>query len=106
MFQRPVHVGSLLQLDSCVLYTSWVGEQPHMHVEVVATVTVPEQRDSQVSNTFNFTFALNDGAPAARVLPGTEEEAKRIVARMQADAVQHHAGVGHYGPDNTARYVW
>jgi hypothetical protein len=34
-------------------------EHPLIHVEVVAHVTKPENRSSEVSNTFYFTFTLN-----------------------------------------------
>ncbi|KAH9551137.1 hypothetical protein CY35_10G107600 [Sphagnum magellanicum] len=59
-FRRPVDVGDLLRFKSCVLYTETENvEQPLIHVEVVAHVTKPENRSSEVSNTFYFTFTLN-----------------------------------------------
>jgi acyl-coenzyme A thioesterase 9 len=48
-FRRPVDVGDLLRFKSCVLYTETENvEQPLIHVEVVAHVTKPENRSSEV----------------------------------------------------------
>ncbi|KAI3450149.1 hypothetical protein Pfo_006814 [Paulownia fortunei] len=95
-FLRPVDVGDFLRLKSCVLYTeSENSDQPLIHVEVVAHVTRPEFRSSEVSNRFYFTFtvrpeakAMNNGHRIRKVVPATEEEARRIIERMDADSLQ------------------
>ncbi|GAQ88735.1 Acyl-CoA thioesterase [Klebsormidium nitens] len=91
-FQRPVDVGDLLRFKSCVLYTEQSDlVRPLIHVEVVAYVTKPELRTSQVSNTFYFTFTVHPddlkshATVVRRVLPSTEEEAKRYMSRFDAD---------------------
>ncbi|KAL2470811.1 Thioesterase/thiol ester dehydrase-isomerase superfamily protein [Abeliophyllum distichum] len=94
-FLKPVDVGDFLRFKSCVLYTeSENSDQPLIHIEVVAHVTRPELRSSEVSNRFYFTFtvrpeakALNDGYRIRKVVPATEEEARRILARMEADSL-------------------
>ncbi|KAK8717844.1 hypothetical protein V6N13_045097 [Hibiscus sabdariffa] len=92
-FLRPVDVGDFLRLKSCVLYTELENpDQPLINVEVVAHVTRPELRTSEVSNTFYFTFtvrpeakATKDGFKIRNVVPATEEEARRILERMDAE---------------------
>ncbi|KAL2330125.1 hypothetical protein Fmac_017706 [Flemingia macrophylla] len=92
-FLRPVDVGDFLRLKSCVLYTEpHDPDQPLINVEVVAHVTRPELRSSEVSNTFHFTFTLRPEAKAMKngfklrnVVPATEEEARRILERIEAD---------------------
>ncbi|XP_021300767.1 acyl-coenzyme A thioesterase 9, mitochondrial [Herrania umbratica] len=92
-FLRPVDVGDFLRLKSCVLYTELENpDQPLINVEVVAHVTRPEIRSSEVSNTFYFTFTLRPEAKATKngfkirnVVPATEEEARRIIERMDAE---------------------
>ncbi|GAU23930.1 hypothetical protein TSUD_181190 [Trifolium subterraneum] len=92
-FLRPVDVGDFLRLKSCVLYTELHDpDQPLINVEVVAHVTRPELRSSEVSNTFHFTFtvrpeakALKNGFKLRNVVPATEEEARRILERIDAD---------------------
>ncbi|CAA2938927.1 Hypothetical predicted protein [Olea europaea subsp. europaea] len=94
-FLKPVDVGDFLRFKSCVLYTeSENSDQPLIHIEVVAHVTRPELRSSEVSNRFYFTFtvrpeakAMNDGYRIRKVVPATEEEARRILARMEADSL-------------------
>ncbi|KAL9259599.1 Acyl-coenzyme A thioesterase 2, chloroplastic-like protein [Drosera capensis] len=90
-FLRPVDVGDFLRFKSCVLYTELDGDHPLINVEVVAHVTRPEIRSSEVSNTFYFTFTLRpeakttkDGSRLRSVLPATEEEARRILERRDA----------------------
>ncbi|KAL5990794.1 Acyl-coenzyme A thioesterase 2, chloroplastic [Asimina triloba] len=91
-FLRPVDVGNFLRFKSCVLYTQLENPmQPLINVEVVAHVTRPELRISEVSNTFYFTFtvhsnALKDGLRIRNVVPATEEEARRVLERMEAEA--------------------
>ncbi|XP_022771596.1 acyl-coenzyme A thioesterase 9, mitochondrial-like [Durio zibethinus] len=92
-FLRPVDVGDFLRLKSCVLYTELENpDQPLVNVEVVAHVTRPEIRSSEVSNTFYFTFTVRPEAKVTKngfkirnVVPATEEEARRILERMDAE---------------------
>ncbi|XP_026423318.1 acyl-coenzyme A thioesterase 9, mitochondrial-like isoform X3 [Papaver somniferum] len=91
-FLRPVDVGDFLRFKSCVLYTELDNPlQPLINIEVVAHVTRPELRTSEVSNTFHFTFSvrnpetLKNGSSIRSVVPATEEEARRILERMDAD---------------------
>ncbi|KAK3031835.1 hypothetical protein RJ639_035972 [Escallonia herrerae] len=94
-FLRPVDVGDFLRFKSCVLYTEFEnGDQPLINVEVVAHVTRPELRSSEVSNRFYFTFtvrpeakAMNNGFRIRKVVPATEEEARRIRQRMDAESL-------------------
>eukprot|EP00897_Mesotaenium_endlicherianum_P010863 jgi/Mesen1/9805/ME000007S09857 len=82
-FRRPVDIGNLLRFRSRVLYTEEApGGRPRIHVEVVA----------HVSNTFYFTFSADPGLTGGsagggvrRVLPATEEEARIIISRFEAD---------------------
>ncbi|WMV46253.1 hypothetical protein MTR67_039638 [Solanum verrucosum] len=93
---RSVDVGDFLRFKSCVLYTEHENtDQPLINVEVVAHVTRPEQRSSEVSNRFYFTFTVRPEAKATniqfrirKVVPATEEEARRVLERMDADYLQ------------------
>uniref|UniRef100_A0A6M2EFQ2 HotDog ACOT-type domain-containing protein n=1 Tax=Populus davidiana TaxID=266767 RepID=A0A6M2EFQ2_9ROSI len=93
-FFRPVDVGNFLRLKSCVLYTELENPaEPLINVEVVAHVTRPELRSSEVSNKFCFTFtvlheAIKDGLRIRNVVPATEEEARRVLERMDAEYSQ------------------
>ncbi|KAK4846813.1 hypothetical protein QYF36_022209 [Acer negundo] len=95
-FLRPVDVGDFLRFKSCVLYTKLENpDQPLINIEVVAHVTRPEIRSSEVSNAFYFTFTVRPEAKAStngfrirNVVPGTEEEAHRILERLDAAALQ------------------
>ncbi|KAF2284693.1 hypothetical protein GH714_029337 [Hevea brasiliensis] len=95
-FLRPVDVGDFLRLKSCVLYTELENpEQPVINIEVVAHVTRPELRSSEVSNTFYFSFTVRPEAKATKngfrlrnVVPATEEEARRILERIDAETLQ------------------
>ncbi|GMH27966.1 hypothetical protein Nepgr_029809 [Nepenthes gracilis] len=95
-FLRPVDVGDFLRFKSCVLYTELNDpKHPLINVEVVAHVTRPEIRSSEVSNTFYFTFtippeakAIKDGFLIRNVVPSTEEEARRILERRDAKQLQ------------------
>lgn len=50
MFDEQVDVGDFLRFKSCVLYTEHENpDQPLINVEVVAHVTRPELRSSEVS---------------------------------------------------------
>ncbi|KAL4587889.1 hypothetical protein LXL04_000765 [Taraxacum kok-saghyz] len=94
-FLRPVDVGDFLRFKSCVLYTEFEhAEKPLINVEVVAHVTRPELRSSEVSNTFYFTFTVrpeakanNDKFRIRKVVPATEEEARTILERMDAESM-------------------
>ncbi|KAM0974187.1 hypothetical protein FF1_017431 [Malus domestica] len=96
-FVRPVDVGNFLRLKSCVLYTELENPaEPLINVEVVAHVTQPELRSSEVSNKFYFTFsvppeAMKDGIRIRNVVPATEEEAWRVIERMDAESSQFAA---------------
>ncbi|KAH9625133.1 hypothetical protein KSS87_012139 [Heliosperma pusillum] len=95
-FLKPVDVGDFLRFKSCVLYTELGNpEHPLINVEVVAHVTRPEIRSSEVSNTFYFTFTVypeakggKSGVAIRNVVPATEEEARRILERKDAKALQ------------------
>ncbi|KAH9329651.1 hypothetical protein KI387_001759 [Taxus chinensis] len=90
-FLRPVDVGDFLRFKSCVLYTQLDDpKQPLINIEVAAHVTRPELRSSEVSNTFYFTFtvhpeALEGGLTIRKVLPATEEEARHVLERYDAE---------------------
>ncbi|CAH9077504.1 unnamed protein product [Cuscuta epithymum] len=90
-FLKPVDVGNFLRFKSCVLYTELDNPcQPLINVEVVAHVTRPELRSSEVSNKFYFTFsvcsdALKNNLRIRNVVPATEEEARRVIERMDAE---------------------
>lgn len=79
-------------MKSCVLYTELQDPvQPLINVEVVAHVTRPELRSSEVSNKFYFTFtvdpeAVKKGLKIRSVFPSTEEEARRVIERMDAES--------------------
>ncbi|XP_059626307.1 acyl-coenzyme A thioesterase 2, chloroplastic [Cornus florida] len=95
-FLRPVDVGDFLRFKSCVLYTEFENmDQPLINIEVIAHVTRPELRSSETSNMFYFTFtvcpeakAVENGYRIRKVVPATEEEARRILERMDAKALQ------------------
>ncbi|KAK3011196.1 hypothetical protein RJ639_011558 [Escallonia herrerae] len=92
-FLKPVDVGNFLRLKSCVLYTELENpSQPLINVEVVAHVTRPELRSSEVSNKFYFTFsvrseAMMNGLKIRNVVPATEEEARRVIERKDAESL-------------------
>lgn len=91
-----VDVGDFLRFKACVLYTETEDpEHPLINVEVVAHVTRPEIRSSEVSNRFYFTFTVCPEAKAGKngvcirnVVPATEEEARSILERKEAKALQ------------------
>ncbi|KAJ9128634.1 hypothetical protein P3X46_034674 [Hevea brasiliensis] len=93
-FFKPVDVGNFLRLKSCILYTELEDPaKPVINVEVVAHVTRPELRSSEVSNKFYLTFtvrpeAMRDGLRIRNVVPATEEEARRVLERMDAENSQ------------------
>lgn len=91
-FLKPVDVGNFLRFKSCILYTELDNPaRPLINVEVVAHVTRPELRISEVSNKFYFTFTVSSEAIMAgiqirNVVPSTEEEARRVIERMDAES--------------------
>lgn len=93
-FFIPVDVGNFLRFKSCILYTELEDPaKPMINVEVVAHVTRPELRSSEVSNKFYFTFtvrpeAIRAGLKIRNVVPATEEEARRVLERMDAENSQ------------------
>ncbi|KAK4482617.1 hypothetical protein RD792_009781 [Penstemon davidsonii] len=90
-FLKPVDVGNFLRFNSCVLFTELENpSQPLINVEVVAHVMRPELRSTEVSNKFYFTFTVHSDAVRNRqkirnVVPATEEEARRVIERMDAE---------------------
>lgn len=84
IFRQPVQIGDLLRLAAHVTYTT-MEPRPLVHIEVLASVVKPEQREAVVSNIFNFTFALNLHLEAAHnrtmkaVVPATEGEARKYL---------------------------
>ncbi|OIT38417.1 PREDICTED: acyl-coenzyme A thioesterase 9, mitochondrial-like [Nicotiana attenuata] len=90
-FLKPVDVGDFLQLKSCVLYTELENmSRPLIYVEVVSHVTQPEHLSSEVSNNFYFTFtvssdSLRNGLKIRNVVPGTEEEARRVIEHIDVN---------------------
>ena len=123
-FKLPVEVGDLLQFSSCILYTSnnvdgvdqdyfelcqlsspglgFSRQQtftggPRVHVEVVASVTRPEEGTSKVSNTFHFTFeAVDASKPVCKVVPSSMEQAHSVVCQVDINFQQQeddHAAV-------------
>ncbi|KAG8481357.1 hypothetical protein CXB51_026275 [Gossypium anomalum] len=105
-FFKPVDVGNFLRFKSCVLYTELENPmKPLINVEVVAHVTRPELRCSEVS-TRNYIRtkelriqqillhiycppeAMKEGLKIRNVVPATEEEARRVLERMDAERSQ------------------
>eukprot|EP00557_Chaetoceros_sp_GSL56_P013044 CAMPEP_0176481122 /NCGR_PEP_ID=MMETSP0200_2-20121128/2647_1 /TAXON_ID=947934 /ORGANISM="Chaetoceros sp., Strain GSL56" /LENGTH=483 /DNA_ID=CAMNT_0017877297 /DNA_START=91 /DNA_END=1542 /DNA_ORIENTATION=+ len=99
-FNAPVNVGDLLQFNSRVIYSLPDGgkldevkkhsSKPLIMIEVECYVMEPEITRSYLSNRFYFTFVLPTKGTCRKVLPGTLEEARRMVERMVAD----ESGVG------------
>lgn len=78
-FVRPVDVGSLLALKSHVVFTDGTD----LHVDVSAAVWKPSKRESTLTNTFSFVFAVPDAPrPLKAVLPASTGEAKLQLAAM------------------------
>uniref|UniRef100_A0A7N1A7P3 HotDog ACOT-type domain-containing protein n=1 Tax=Kalanchoe fedtschenkoi TaxID=63787 RepID=A0A7N1A7P3_KALFE len=99
-FLKPVDVGDFLRFRSCVLYAEREdSDSPLINIEVEAHVVRPELKSSEVTNTFNFTFSVRPEAKAMnkfgirKVVPATEEEARRIMERMEAKASQLEGAV-------------
>lgn len=60
--------------------------------QVVASICRPEQVESKVSNTFNFTFRLPDKPTCRKVLPSNGDQARRMVARIEQDIIADRLG--------------
>lgn len=90
LFRKPVNIGDLVHFKSCVLFTSnSLHHAPSIHIEVLAFVLNPANpSDTNVSNSFNFTFEVPEDTALVRVLPETRDEARRIVKRYFADVAQ------------------
>lgn len=71
-FRRPVTIGSLLALDSQVVYAEG-GDSQSFQVMVKANVLDVEKRTKETANTFWFTFT-NPAKGTPRVIPRTYAE--------------------------------
>jgi len=86
-FLKPVEVGDLVTLTGTVMLT-YTKVRPQVHVEVIAAVLSPEQRSSEITNTFTFQFELRPSKTQVlptsikRVFPSTLGCARRTVAIM------------------------
>ncbi len=105
-FDAPVNVGDLLQFNSKVIYSLPDGgnlgaevkkhsSKPLVMIEVECNVMEPEMAKAKLSNRFYFTFVLPKKETCRKVLPGTLEEARRVVQRMYADEKQAGLGKGY-----------
>jgi len=101
-----VNVGDLLQFTSRVIYSLPDGgnlgaevkkhsSKPLVMIEVECYVMEPEIVKAHLSNRFYFTFVLPTKESCRKVLPGTLEEARRMVQRMVADEEQAGLGKGY-----------
>ncbi|KAI8462884.1 MAG: HotDog domain-containing protein [Monoraphidium minutum] len=80
-FKKPVDVGDLMRLRSCVLH----AEGDRVVVVVEASVIAPERLASSPTNAFTFTFrAAPSGAHSRlrRVLPGGQSDLRRLEAHF------------------------
>ena len=83
-FKRPVEIGDMLRIEALVTYAT-MSPSPVVHVEVTTSVVRPEERVAQISNIFNFTFALNlhlepEGNQTMKeVVPSNEHEARKYL---------------------------
>jgi acyl-coenzyme A thioesterase 9 len=104
-FNAPVNVGDLLQFNSRVIYSLPDGghlddvkkhsSKPLVMIEVECYVMEPEIAKAHLSNQFYFTFVMPTKETCRKVLPGTLEEARRMVQRMVADEEQAGLGKGY-----------
>jgi acyl-coenzyme A thioesterase 9 len=110
-FNSPVEVGDLLQFNSRVIYSlpngGNLGDEVAIHsakplvmIEVECFVMDPVKVTSRLSNRFYFTFVLPTRSNCRKVLPGTLEEARRMVQRMVADEEQAGLGKGYLNQYN------
>ena len=105
-FNAPVNVGDLLQFNSKVIYSLPDGgdlgaevkkhsSKPLVMIEVECYVMEPEIARANLSNRFYFTFVLPTKETCRKVLPGSLEDARRVVQRMNADEKQAGLGKGY-----------
>ena len=88
-FLKPVDVGDLLRFKARVLHVDTTSKTSEtcVDVEVECLVTKPEETSAELSNTFLFTFhveneaAGRDGRKARRVLPASREDAAHVWER-------------------------
>lgn len=105
-FNAPVSVGDLLQFNSKVIYSLPDGgdlgaevkkhsSKPLVMIEVECYVMEPEIVKAKLSNRFYFTFVLPTKDTCRKVMPGTLEQARRVIQRMDADEKQSGLGKGY-----------
>lgn len=90
MYMTQRDVGDLVQFKSCVLYMSRSMHEglQTAHLEVIASVIKPENIQSTLSNSFNFTFEFETTEGLRNVLPESYEDSLKIVTRFQNDLYQ------------------
>jgi acyl-coenzyme A thioesterase 9 len=94
VFRKPVDVGDLVKFTSCVLFSStYLHTLPSLHVEITAHVINPAEANSDIANTFRFTFLVPAGTSLPRIVPESYDDALRIVAHHHHDLVQHQEDV-------------
>ncbi|CAG9466487.1 unnamed protein product [Pedinophyceae sp. YPF-701] len=76
-FDRPVEVGDLIKFTATVLHTRRVGDASRVFVEVEAHRMNPREVVSEVTNRFRFEYEVEGGVK--RVLPATEEQARKLM---------------------------
>ena len=105
-FYSPVDVGDLLQFQSRVIYSLPEGGnlgsevaahkgKPLIMIEVECWITEPTNVDAHLTNRFYFTFLSPTKKTCRKVLPGSLEEARRMVERMVADEEQSKLSKGY-----------
>ena len=88
-FLKPVDVGDLLRFKARVLHVDTTSKTSKtcVDVEVECLVTKPEETSAELSNTFLFTFHVEneaggrDGRKVRRVLPASREDAAHVWER-------------------------
>jgi acyl-coenzyme A thioesterase 9 len=88
-FLKPVDVGDLLRFKARVLHVDTTSKtcETCVDVEVECLVTKPEETSAELSNTFLFTFHVEneaggrDGRKVRRVLPASREDAAHVWER-------------------------
>jgi acyl-coenzyme A thioesterase 9 len=88
-FLKPVDVGDLLRFKARVLHVDTTSKTSEtcVDVEVECLVTKPEETSAELSNTFLFTFHVEneaggrDGRKVRRVLPASREDAAHVWER-------------------------
>ncbi|KAF7421031.1 hypothetical protein PC9H_011551 [Pleurotus ostreatus] len=68
-FARPVPIGSILKLTSCVLHSTSTPQFPVLvHIGVKADVIDPKTGQEQTTNDFRFTWCRDHGPPLEKVV--------------------------------------